>query len=96
MKIKIGSKNQTKIQAVEEAISGSEILKGAEVSFIDVVTEKFGHPISMELVVRGAMDRAQQAFQDCNYSFGIEGGLVEVFGTKSGYMEVAACAIYDG
>jgi len=96
MKVNIGSKNQTKVQAVAEALKQSDQFKNIEVNPMDVVTEKFGHPITIDLVVRGAMDRARQAFQDCEYSFGIEGGLIEVPETKSGYMEAAVCAIYDG
>lgn len=96
MRINIGSKNETKVQAVSEALKESQIFKDAEVYPVNVVTEQFGHPIIMDLVVRGAMDRAKQAFQNCEYSFGIEGGLIEVPATKSGYMEVAVCAIYDG
>ena len=96
MKINIGSKNQTKVQAVTEALKESKLFKGVDVCPIDVVTEKFGHPVTIDLVVKGAKDRARQVFQDCDYSFGIEGGLIEVPGTKSGYMEMAVCAIYDG
>jgi inosine/xanthosine triphosphatase len=96
MKVSVGSKNETKVQAVAEALQSSEFFKDVEIIPCDVVSEKFGHPITLELVVKGAMDRAQQAFHDCDYSFGIEGGLIEVPATKSGYMEMAACAIYDG
>lgn len=96
VKVNIGSKNQTKIQAVTEALNESKFFKNVDINPIDVVTEKFGHPITMKLVIEGAIDRAKQAFSDCKYSFGIEGGLIEVPRTKSGYMEMAACAIYDG
>lgn len=97
-KISVGSKNQTKIQAVAEALKESQLFNGAEIiiNSVDVVTEVFGHPIAIDLVVKGAMDRARRSFVDCEYSFGIEGGLIEVPETKSGYMEAAACAIYDG
>lgn len=96
MKISVGSKNETKVQAVAEVLKASKMFADAEVVGVDVVTEVFGHPITLELVVKGAMDRAKRAFKDCEYSFGIEGGLIEVPHTKSGYMEMAACAIYDG
>ena len=96
MKVNVGSKNQTKIKAVAEALKESKLFKNAKIFPVDVVVEKFGHPISMNLVVNGAIDRAKQAFKNCEYSFGIEGGLIEVPETKSGYMEMAACAIYDG
>jgi inosine/xanthosine triphosphatase len=42
------------------------------------------------------MNRARQAFIDTDYSVGIEGGLMAVPYTKTGYMEIGACAIYDG
>lgn len=58
MKVNIGSKNQTKVQAVIEAFRESEYFKTVEFISLDVVTEKFGHPITMDLVVRGAMGRA--------------------------------------
>ncbi|MEK7496741.1 MAG: inosine/xanthosine triphosphatase [Patescibacteria group bacterium] len=96
MKVNIGSKNQTKIQAVSEALKESKIFKDAEVYSVDVVTDKFGHPIGMSAVVQGAMARAKQAFKDCDFSVGIEGGLIEVSSTKSGYMQIEVCAIHDG
>lgn len=96
IKINVGSKNQTKVGAVAEALFESAVFKDAKVFSVDVATKQFGHPITMELTVKGAMERARQAFQECDYSFGIEGGLIEVPEAKSGYMGIAACAIYDG
>ena len=96
MRVNVGSKNQTKVGAVTEAIHATAFLKDAEVIPADVVIEEFGHPIGMDQVTGGAMERARQSFRNCIYSFGIEGGLVAVPHTQSGYMEVAACAIYDG
>ena len=96
MRVNVGSKNQTKVQAVAEALQNHRMFENGEVIGVDVVTEQFGHPITLPVIVRGAMDRARKAFMDCDYSFGIEGGLIEVPETKSGYMEVAVCAIYDG
>lgn len=96
MKIKVGSKNKTKVEAVAEVLGKSKLFVGANVVGVEVVTEEFGHPKNLKATIEGAMDRAKQAFVDCNYSFGIEGGLMEVPYSKSGFMEVAACAIYDG
>lgn len=96
MKVNVGSKNQTKVAAVREAVGVVDIFKDAEIIPMEVKVEEFGHPISMVRVVEGAIDRAKQVFHECDYSFGIEGGLVEVPHTKSGYMEIAVCAIYDG
>lgn len=96
MRIAVGSTNETKIQAVRDAIAGYSQFDGAEVLGARVETEEFGHPISLAAIVNGAMDRARQAFPGCDYGVGIEGGLFEVPGTKSGYMEIAAAALYDG
>lgn len=42
------------------------------------------------------MNRAKGAFEDCEFSFGIESGLMAVPKTKTGFMDVCVCAIYDG
>ncbi len=50
----------------------------------------------MNETIQGAMNRATNAFSDCQYSFGLESGLMKVSHTKTGYMDFCACAIYDG
>lgn len=42
------------------------------------------------------MNRAKSVFDDCAYGFGIESGLMSVPHTKTGFMDVCVCAIYDG
>ncbi len=69
---------------------------GAEVEGVAVHVEEFGHPKNIEETVAGAVDRAKQAQAGRDYGFGIESGLIAIPQTKSGYMEVAICAIYDG
>jgi inosine/xanthosine triphosphatase len=96
MKIGIGSKNRTKINAVTELLKDYPMFNGAEVFGVDVKVEEFGHPKNIEETVTGAIDRAKQAYKNNDYGFGIEGGLMKVPQTKSGYMEVAVCAIFDG
>lgn len=96
MRIHVGSTNRTKVEATAEAFHEAEPFRDASIAGIDVQSEKFGHPINLQRVVEGAMDRAKQAFQDCDYSVGLEGGLIAVPHTKSGYMEITACAIFDG
>ncbi len=97
MKIHVGSTNQTKVQAVKDAvILYPKLFSNPEVIGIDVNVALFGHPKNIRETVEGAVERAKNAFTDCGYSFGIEGGLMEVPYTKTGFMEVGACAIYDG
>lgn len=96
MKIGVGSKNKTKVAAVAELVPLYEMFDGAEVVSVDVRIEEFGHPKSIEETVAGAIDRAKQAQTGHDYGIGIEGGLMAMPHTKTGYMEVAVCAIYDG
>jgi len=96
MKVGVGSKNKTKVSAVAEILQDYPMFAGAEVEGVDVQIEQFGHPKSLAETVAGAVDRAKQAYTSHDYGFGIEGGLMEVPQTKSGYMEVAVCAIFDG
>jgi inosine/xanthosine triphosphatase len=97
MKINVGSKNKTKVQAVEDAVKlYPHLFPNPEIVGIDVNVPLFGHPKSIKETVEGAVARAKEAFNGCDYSFGIEGGLMEVPYTKTGFMEVGACAINDG
>lgn len=97
MKVGVGSKNKTKIAAVQDVVNLYPILfPNAEVVGVDVNIEEFGHPKDIDHTVLGAIDRAKQAYAGCDYGFGLEGGLIAVPQTVSGYMETGACAIYDG
>lgn len=96
MRVTVGSTNATKVEAVRTILADYPLFAGAAVEGVSVSVEEFGHPKNLNEIVSGARERARQAFVDADYSFGIEGGLMAVPGTKTGYMEVAACAIFDG
>lgn len=96
MKIGIGSKSKTKINAVTELLKDYPMFNDIEIFEVDVKIDEFGHPKTLNETITGAIDRAKQAHVGNDYGFGIEGGLMEVPHTKSGYMEVACCAIFDG
>jgi len=96
MKINIGSKNPTKVAAVKNVLLGHELFEGAIIKAIEVDIEEFGHPKTLEDTIRGAEQRAKQAFVDCTYSIGLEGGMIEAPQAKSGYFETTVCAVFDG
>ena len=96
MKINVGSKNQVKVNSVKEVILDYDFLSNAEVFSIEVPSGVYKQPTSIDETIQGAMNRAKSAFKECKYSFGIENGLMKVPNTKTGYMDVTACAIYDG
>lgn len=96
MKIIVGSKNQAKINAVSEILHEYPHLTDAEVSGAEAPSGVPDQPKSLEETVRGAKNRAKAIFNGGDYSIGIESGLMHVPGSKSGYMDVCVCAIYDG
>src|SRR5690606_9172824 len=66
------------------------------VESVEPVQGKTDQPRSLEETVEGAMHRAKSAFAECDYSIGIESGIMPVPHAKSGYMDVCVCVIYDG
>jgi len=92
----IGSENKAKVRAVAEILSEYPHLAHAEVRGMRTNSGVSDQPKSLDETVNGAMNRARSAFLDCQYSVGIESGLMHVPGAKSGYMDVCAAAIYDG
>ncbi len=96
MNINVGSKNKVKVQAVEEIIKDYPHLKDARVTSLDIQTGVDDQPKSLEETMRGAINRAKGAWNDCDYSIGLESGLMQVPLSKTGHMDVCVCAIYDG
>lgn len=96
MKIIVGTKNKAKIEAVSEIMREYPHLKGAEVCGTEAASNVSDQPKSLEETVTGAKNRAKFVFADCDYGIGIESGLMQVPGSKSGYMDVCVCAIFDG
>lgn len=95
-KIHVGSKNQTKIQAVESVLATSDLFKGAVVKGIDVEVEEFGHPKTIAETIRGAKERANLALEGSDLAVGLESGLLEAPETETGYLETTVCALYNG
>lgn len=96
MKLVIGSKNPAKVRAVKEIIQEYPSLTGSLVLPFNVSSGVADQPLSLEETIAGAKNRARKAFWECDYSFGLESGLMAVVGSKTGYFDVCVCAIYDG
>lgn len=97
MKIVVGSKNPAKVDAVREILQDYPHLKDAEVVGIEVGSGVSDQPMTLEETLRGAIGRAKSAFETgADFGFGIESGVMPVPYSKSGYMDLTTCAIYDG
>lgn len=96
MRIIVGSTNSVKVEAVTEVISDYIFLKEAEVIGVEVSSRVSAQPKSLEETVHGAMNRARYSFKNCDYSIGLEDGLVRIPRAKTGCMNVCVCDIFDG
>lgn len=96
MRVFVGSVNPAKLEAVRAALEESGRFPGLEVTSRDVSSDVSEQPTSLDETVRGAINRARNAFKACDLSIGLEDGLIAVPYTQSGYMNVCACAISDG
>ncbi len=96
MRIHIGTENQAKIDAVQEALRLYPQFALADVLPVRVDSGVSSQPTSMEETIQGACARAQKAFANCSLSVGIESGFMSVPAASSGYMEFTACAIFNG
>lgn len=93
--INLGSENLVKKEALVEVIKDYDFLANATVATKRVQSFVSSQPLSLTEIITGATNRAKQAYDNCDYSFGIESGLMQVLQTKTGYMELAVCAAYD-
>jgi len=96
MIINVGSTNNAKLDAVKETILEYPSLKNAKVRSRKVTSDVQDQPKSLDETIKGAMNRARNAFTDCDLAIGIESGLMAVPYTKTGYMDVCVCAMFDG
>ena len=100
MLIAIGTTNTAKVQALEETLKGYPIFaKEAQIIPFSVPSEVSDQPLTMQETIEGAKNRSKNGFiacKGCSYGFGIESGLIEAPGTKTGFLHVTVCSIYDG
>ncbi|MBI2474613.1 MAG: inosine/xanthosine triphosphatase [Candidatus Taylorbacteria bacterium] len=96
MRINVGTKNAAKLRAVKNALASYEWTGSLDVISVDVASGVPDQPLSMAETVEGAKNRAKSAYPKCQYSIGLENGLIEVPGSMNGRMDVCCCAIYDG
>ena len=96
MKVNVGSKNSVKVDAVREAFADFPEFSKADVVSVEVSSGVHNQPKNIAETTEGAVNRAKAAFKNCDYSVGIESGIMKMPHTKSGYIGISMCAIYDG
>jgi inosine/xanthosine triphosphatase len=96
MIINVGTQNVAKVKAVIEVLKEYEMFKDAEIVPMKAESNISEQPLSLDETIQGAINRTKDAFKDCDYSIGIESGLMKVLQAKSGYLNICACVIFDG
>src|SRR3989344_5747578 len=96
MNITIGTENPVKIQALKEIVQEYDQLSSAQVLFSKVDSGINDQPLTLHHTMLGAQNRAKAAYQNCQFSVGIESGFLEAPLANGGLMEITVCAIYDG
>ncbi|MGB9845044.1 inosine/xanthosine triphosphatase [Methanothermobacter tenebrarum] len=94
MKVKVGSQNPVKIKATKNVLE--KIYTKVQVEGVKVDPGVPSQPIGLEQTIKGAINRARRAYQDCDLSIGIESGLLEAPYTLTGYIDLQWCATYNG
>jgi inosine/xanthosine triphosphatase len=97
--IALGTKNQTKVQAVEFVLKEYEdLFPRSEIIPFSVESGVSEQPIGFDEIIQGAKNRAKHAFDEAHadLSMGIEDGIAKMPHTRTGYMNFCCCAIYDG
>ena len=95
IKVVVGSLNQVKISAVQEAFDCYKQFSRAEILGKEVHSGVAEQPLSLEETIQGAKNRAHTSFFSCDYSVGLESGMFRL-PESSLYAELTACALYDG
>jgi inosine/xanthosine triphosphatase len=95
-RIHVGSTNPIKLEGVRRAVDEWGRFPAFEIIGREVASGVSEQPTSLDDTIRGAIARARHAFEGCDLSVGLEDGLMRVPSTQSGYMNVCACAIFDG
>ncbi len=97
MIITVGSLNPVKLGAIREVMAGR--FPDARFEPVAVDSGVSVQPLGLEETLRGAKNRARAAFVlagSCDLSVALESGLIPVPETRTGYMNLTACAIFDG
>jgi|SRR3989344_266006 len=96
LRINIGSANPVKVEAVKEIFQEYTNKTNFQLVSKETQSDVSEQPLSLEETIQGAINRAKRSYGNCNCSVGIESGIFEVPKTRTGYMNITICAIYDG
>lgn len=103
MKIRVGSKNPVKVEAVTEYFQSrciAALTADFEIESAEVDSGTDEQPKSLRETLRGAQTRAERCKGDADWGIGVESGImpptVTLPSLLSGWMNIVTCSIWDG
>jgi inosine/xanthosine triphosphatase len=95
-RVRVGSSNPPKIQAVRDALA--PFAARVEVAGVAVESGVSEQPLGFAEIAAGARQRARAAFASgpCDLAVGYEDGLVEIPGSAEGWFNVGCAAVLAG
>ncbi len=96
MLVRLGSENAAKLEAVRLGLG--RLFERVEVVGCTAPSGVAEQPLGLDEIVRGARNRARAAWAlgPCALGAGIEDGLTQVPGTRTGWLNIGCCALFDG
>lgn len=98
VRVRVGSLNRAKLEAVRRGLA--PFFDKVELEGCAAESGVSEQPIGLEEIVAGARARARQSLATAQGNWdlgaGIEDGLIAVPGTRTGYLNVGCCVLYDG
>ncbi|MBI5793592.1 DUF84 family protein, partial [Candidatus Uhrbacteria bacterium] len=74
MRVVLGSKNDCKLQAVRQVLAEYPKFGDAHIVGVEVDSLVPEQPLNLDATIQGAINRANAAFVDCDFTIGIEVG----------------------
>ena len=96
MIINVGSRNPAKVEAVREILSDYSIFRSLKLNSIYANSEIPKQPFGFKNIENGSRNRAKNCFKGCDYSIGLESGLINLPFSKSRFYDVCIASIFDG
>ncbi len=96
LKVRVGSLNRAKLEAVRRGLA--PFLERIEVEPLEAQSGVSAQPLGLEEILAGARARAQQSIAagNCDLGAGIEDGLIVLEGSTTRHMNVGCCVLFDG
>jgi len=98
VRVRVGSLNRAKLEAVRRGLA--PFFEQVDLEGCAAESGVSEQPIGLEEIVAGARARARQSLATAQGNWdlgaGIEDGLIAVPGTRTGYLNVGCCVLYDG